>query len=87
MKKIEEFLKLKEVIEGIESNIKPHQKENSVIERSLHYSKEKQMYLVEIRIFNDGQMANAYLDVFNSDMSHFNEYLDDVWSFTDWVTV
>lgn len=84
MRNLGEFLELAEVKNGIDTNIKPYQNENSVIEKMLYYSKEKCMYLVEIRIFNNGNMDNAYLDIFNSTMEHFDEYQDDVWSFTDW---
>lgn len=87
MKNLNEFLELKEVKEGFDCNIRPYQNENSVIENNLYYSKEKNMYLVEIRIFNNDNMDNAYLGIFYDDMSYYNEYQDDVWSFTDWFMI
>lgn len=87
MRRLEEFLELVDVKKGIETNIKPYVNDDSEIEARLYYSKDKDMYLVEIRIFNNDNMENAYLDIFNEDMTHYDEYQDDVWSFADWTIV
>lgn len=86
-RKLDEFLKLETVTNGINTNINPYRNKDSKVERSLYYSNKKDMYLVEIRIFNNGNMDNAYLDIFHSNMEHFSEYQDDVWTFTNWNIV
>jgi hypothetical protein len=56
-------------------------------ENTLHIDKEKQIYLLESRLFDDkgdGQMKGAYLEVFNSDGERVKEYIDDVWEYANW---
>lgn len=56
-------------------------------ENTLHIDKDKQVYLLESRLFDDkgdGQMKGVYLEVFNSDGQIVKEYIDDVWDYANW---
>lgn len=55
-------------------------------ENNIHYAKDKDCYLLESRLFNDGKdgiMIDAYLMIINSDMTIVEGYVDDVWSYAD----
>lgn len=59
------------------------------IETTLHHGKNKDVYLVEIRLFNNtnDSMINAYLGLFRSDLNELEEYIDDVWSYDNFEKV
>lgn len=83
-----------EVLENLKNNTNKNFnleiEKNINLENTIYYSEDKNMYLLESRIFNDktdGNMINAYLGLINADMTIYEEYEDDVWSFTDWKEV
>ncbi|WP_312286801.1 hypothetical protein [Terrisporobacter sp.] len=59
------------------------------IEATLHYGKNKDVYLVEIRLFNtiNDSMINAYLGLFRTDLNELEECIDDVWSYDNFEKV
>lgn len=61
-------------------------KEGISFENNIRYAKDKDCYLLESRLFNDGKdgaMIDAYLMIINSDMTIVEGYIDDVWSYAD----
>ena len=59
-------------------------------EHNLHYSKEKDMYLLESRLFSyDDTMINAHLLLIHAkNLKLKNKYVDDVWEYAkDWKHV
>ena len=55
-------------------------------ESSLYIGENTKQYLLDIRMFDneDGNMLNAYLEIFNEDLTVHQEYVDDVWVYDDW---
>lgn len=60
--------------------------EQAEFENTLHKDTEKGLFLLESRLFTveDGQMVNAYLEVFNANGEIVQEEIDDVWSYANW---
>ena len=58
-------------------------------ENTLHYDKEKKIYLLESRIFNklDDSMINAYLEILDENLNIIGEIIDDVWEYADWKII
>lgn len=55
-------------------------------ENALYYDEDKKIYLLESRLFDNhnDQMINAYLEILDNNFNIIDEYVDDVWSYTDW---
>lgn len=62
---------------------------NVSFENTLHVDKEKNIYLLESRLFsnNPDSLLKSYLGVFNSNMEIIREYIDDVWEYGNWNLV
>jgi hypothetical protein len=58
-------------------------------ENTLHYDVDKQIYLLESRMFGtDGSMYNSYLEILDKDGNIADiPYVDDVWDYADWKLV
>jgi hypothetical protein len=57
-------------------------------ENTLHYDSDKQIYLLESRLFGCDGMDSAYLGILDSDGNIADiPYVDDVWSYADWKVV
>ena len=115
MTKLVEVLKVKEIREGIQSDLGSiagietmetyieetmalnknctsiviHDRENYDFKCTLHEDKEKELYLLESRLFKveTGQMVNGYLMVLYKDLSLNPNRYDDVWEVADWKEV
>lgn len=60
------------------------------IEVAAYVDKEKSLYLLDFRGFEDigDTMIDAYLAVYNtSDLEELDEFIDDVWTYANWVLV
>lgn len=56
-----------------------------LIEVDLYKGEETGQYLLEARLFDkEDMMVNAYLEIINKDLSIYEEYVDDVWSYDNW---
>ena len=66
-----------------------HDGKNYEFECTLHEDKEKELYLLESRLFEveTGQMVNGYLMVLYKDLSLDPNRYDDVWEIADWKEV
>ena len=55
-------------------------------ENNLHIDKERNIYLLESRLFskNDGSMYNSYLRAFDDKINTIDEYYDDIWEYAKW---
>lgn len=55
-------------------------------ESSLYIGENTKQYLLDVRVFDnkDDSMVNAYLEIFNDDLTVHEEYVDDVWTYDDW---
>lgn len=68
--------------------------ENGIkFENTIHYAKDKNCYLLESRLFDDGkdgQMIDSYLRIINADMTLVDnriiteQHCDDSWDYADW---
>lgn len=115
MTKLVEVLKVKEIREGIQSDLGSiagietmetyieetmalnknctsiviHDRENYEFKCTLHEDKEKELYLLESRLFKveTGQMVNGYLMVLYKDLSLDLDRYNDVWEVADWKEV
>lgn len=115
MKKLVEVLKVKEIREGIQSDLGSiagieametyieeamalnknctsiviHNGEDYEFKCTLHEDKEKELYLLESRLFKveTGQMVNGYLMVLYKDLSLDTNIYDDVWEIANWKEV
>ena len=115
MTKLVEVLKVKEIREGIQSDLGSiagietmetyieetmalnknrtsiiiHDGKNYEFECTLHEDKEKELYLLESRLFEveTGQMVNGYLMVLYKDLSLDSNRYNDVWEAADWKEV
>ena len=115
MTKLVEVLKVKEIREGIQSDLGSiagietmetyieetmalnknctsiviHDRENYEFKCTLHEDKEKELYLLESRLFEveTGQMVNGCLMVLYKDLSLDPNRYDDVWEVADWKEV
>ena len=55
-------------------------------ENTLHYDEDKNVYLLESRLFNDstGAMIEAYLEIFDENLNILDDCEDCVWEYADW---
>ena len=115
MTKLVEVLKVKEIREGIQSDLGSiagigametyieetmalnknctsiviHNEEDYKFECTLYEDQEKELYLLESRLFKveTGQMVNGYLMVLYKDLSLDANRYDDIWEVADWKEV
>ncbi|MBQ8997907.1 MAG: hypothetical protein IJ086_04345 [Clostridium sp.] len=55
-------------------------------ENTLHYDEEKNVYLLESRLFDDstGAMIEAYLEIFDENLNILDDCEDCVWEYANW---